>query len=64
MMIFGQDESIENAGAAVKLSRSGLRDMTKPIGSFLFVGPTGVGKPKSVSSLRKLWVWNCCALIC
>lgn len=54
MMIFGQDESIETLGAAVKLSRSGLRDTTKPIGSFLFVGPTGVGKTEVSKQLAKI----------
>jgi len=44
MVIYGQDNSIQTLGAAVKLARSGLRDPGKPIGSFLFVGPTGVGK--------------------
>lgn len=51
MLIFGQDESIETLGAAVKLSRSGLRDPGKPIGSFLFVGPTGVGKTEVCKQL-------------
>jgi len=54
MMIFGQDESIETLGAAVKLSRSGLRDPNKPIGSFLFVGPTGVGKTEVCKQLAKI----------
>lgn len=54
MMIFGQDESIETLGAAVKLSRSGLRDPSKPIGSFLFVGPTGVGKTEVCKQLAKI----------
>jgi ATP-dependent Clp protease ATP-binding subunit ClpA len=54
MMIFGQDESIEILGAAVKLARSGLRDPNKPIGSFLFVGPTGVGKTEVSRQLAKL----------
>jgi ATP-dependent Clp protease ATP-binding subunit ClpA len=54
MMIFGQDESIETLGAAVKLARSGLRDSTKPIGSFLFVGPTGVGKTEVSKQLAKI----------
>jgi ATP-dependent Clp protease ATP-binding subunit ClpA len=54
MMIFGQDESIETLGAAVKLARSGLRDTTKPIGSFLFVGPTGVGKTEVSKQLAKV----------
>jgi ATP-dependent Clp protease ATP-binding subunit ClpA len=54
MMIFGQDDSIETLGAAVKLSRSGLRDPNKPIGSFLFVGPTGVGKTEVSKQLAKL----------
>ncbi len=54
MMIYGQDESIETLGAAVKLSRSGLRDPTKPIGSFLFVGPTGVGKTEVSKQLASI----------
>lgn len=54
MMIFGQDESIETLGAAVKLARSGLRDPGKPIGSFLFVGPTGVGKTEVSKQLAKI----------
>lgn len=54
MMIFGQDESIELLAAAVKLSRSGLRDQNKPIGSFLFVGPTGVGKTEVCKQLAKI----------
>ena len=43
-VVFGQDEAIEHLAAAIKLSRAGLRDNEKPIGSFLFTGPTGVGK--------------------
>lgn len=53
IMIFGQDEAIETLGAAVKLARSGLRDPNKPIGSFLFVGPTGVGKTEVCKQLAK-----------
>ncbi|GAB4197467.1 MAG: ATP-dependent Clp protease ATP-binding subunit ClpA [Wenzhouxiangellaceae bacterium] len=44
MVVFGQDEAIDTLTAAIKLSRSGLGDGDKPIGSFLFAGPTGVGK--------------------
>ncbi len=44
MVIFGQDKAIEQLTAAIKMARSGLRDDTKPIGSFLFAGPTGVSK--------------------
>jgi ATP-dependent Clp protease ATP-binding subunit ClpA len=54
MMIYGQDESIETLGAAVKLARSGLRDQNKPIGSFLFVGPTGVGKTEVCKQLASI----------
>ncbi len=53
MMIFGQDEAVETLGAAVRLSRSGLRDPIKPIGSFLFIGPTGVGKTEVSKQLAK-----------
>jgi len=54
LMIFGQNEAIETLGAAVKLSRSGLRDPNKPIGAFLFVGPTGVGKTEVSKQLAKI----------
>ena len=44
MMVFGQDEAIGSLANAIKLSRAGLKAPEKPIGSFLFAGPTGVGK--------------------
>ncbi|HWS03194.1 MAG TPA: ATP-dependent Clp protease ATP-binding subunit ClpA [Gammaproteobacteria bacterium] len=44
MLVFGQDEPIEALAAAIKMARSGLANEQKPIGSFLFAGPTGVGK--------------------
>lgn len=53
LVIYGQDDAIETLGAAVKLARSGLRDANKPIGSFLFVGPTGVGKTEVCRQLAK-----------
>lgn len=54
MLIFGQDDAIETLGAAVRLARSGLRDPSKPIGSFLFIGPTGVGKTEVCKQLAHL----------
>ncbi|MFL5320453.1 MAG: ATP-dependent Clp protease ATP-binding subunit ClpA [Myxococcaceae bacterium] len=50
-VIFGQDNAIEELSAAIKLSRSGLRSPEKPIGSFLFSGPTGVGKTELAKQL-------------
>jgi len=44
MVIYGQDEAIDTLATAIKMSRSGLGEGSKPIGSFLFAGPTGVGK--------------------
>ncbi len=49
----GQDEAIETLSSAVRLARSGLRDPNKPIGSFLFIGPTGVGKTEVCKQLAK-----------
>lgn len=49
--VFGQDQAISTLANAIKLSRSGLRDKNKPVGSFLFVGPTGVGKTEVVKQL-------------
>ncbi len=49
--IFGQDKAIEALSAAIKLSRAGLREAEKPIGSYLFTGPTGVGKTEVCKQL-------------
>jgi ATP-dependent Clp protease ATP-binding subunit ClpA len=54
MLVFGQDEAISSLAAAIKLSRAGLREMQKPIGSFLFAGPTGVGKTEVSRQLAKV----------
>ena len=51
LVIFGQDAAIEALGAAIKMSRSGLGDQRKPVGSFLFAGPTGVGKTEVTRQL-------------
>ena len=50
-MVFGQDKAIEALSAAIKLSRAGLRDQEKPIGNYLFSGPTGVGKTEMARQL-------------
>ncbi|MBC6416342.1 MAG: ATP-dependent Clp protease ATP-binding subunit ClpA [Rhodospirillales bacterium] len=50
-MVFGQDRAIEALSAAIKLSRAGLRDGEKPIGCYLFSGPTGVGKTEVARQL-------------
>jgi len=54
MLVFGQDEAIAEVASAIKLSRAGLRDTTKTIGSFLFAGPTGVGKTEVTKQLAKV----------
>ncbi|MCU0755322.1 MAG: ATP-dependent Clp protease ATP-binding subunit ClpA [Xanthomonadales bacterium] len=51
MVVFGQDNAIEALASAIKMSRSGLGDPNKPIGSFLFAGPTGVGKTEVTRQL-------------
>ena len=50
-MVFGQEKAIEQVAAAVKLARAGLREPNKPIGSYLFAGPTGVGKTEVAKQL-------------
>jgi ATP-dependent Clp protease ATP-binding subunit ClpA len=52
--IFGQDEAIDKVVASLKLARAGLSITQKPIGSFLFVGPTGVGKTEVTKQLAEL----------
>ena len=54
MVIFGQDEAISSLSSAIKLSRAGLKEGEKPIGSFLFSGPTGVGKTEVCRQLAKI----------
>ena len=54
LTIFGQDRAIEALGGAIKMSRSGLREEDKPIGAFLFAGPTGVGKTEVTRQLALL----------
>ncbi|MDB4991270.1 MAG: ATP-dependent Clp protease ATP-binding subunit ClpA [Myxococcaceae bacterium] len=51
LQIFGQDEALKSIVSAIKLSRAGLRASDKPIGSFLFSGPTGVGKTELAKQL-------------
>ena len=52
--IFGQDNAIDEVVASIRLSRAGLRDLQKPIGSYLFTGPTGVGKTELVRQLASV----------
>ena len=54
LTIFGQDQAIEALGSAIKMSRSGLREEDKPIGMFLFAGPTGVGKTEVTRQLAMI----------
>ncbi len=51
LVVFGQDKAISTLSSAIKLSRSGLGDKDKPIGSYLFAGPTGVGKTEVTKQL-------------
>ncbi|MFV2051986.1 ATP-dependent Clp protease ATP-binding subunit ClpA [Aliiroseovarius sp. YM-037] len=50
-VVFGQDSAIENLSSAIKLARAGLREPEKPIGNYLFAGPTGVGKTEVAKQL-------------
>jgi ATP-dependent Clp protease ATP-binding subunit ClpA len=51
LVIYGQDAAVETLASAIKMARSGLRDEHKPVGSFLFAGPTGVGKTEVTRQL-------------
>ncbi|MSP51250.1 MAG: ATP-dependent Clp protease ATP-binding subunit ClpA [Alphaproteobacteria bacterium] len=53
-VVFGQDKAIEALAAAIKMARAGLREGEKPIGSYLFSGPTGVGKTEVARQLAKI----------
>ena len=54
MVVYGQDTAIETLSAAIKMSRSGLGNEDKPVGSFLFAGPTGVGKTEVTRQLARI----------
>ncbi len=53
-LIFGQDNAVESLASAVKLSKAGLSNLNKPIGSYLFTGPTGVGKTELARQLANI----------
>ena len=54
LVVFGQDPAIDALTSAIKLARAGLREGERPIGSFLFAGPTGVGKTEMSRQLAKI----------
>ncbi|MCP0912924.1 MULTISPECIES: ATP-dependent Clp protease ATP-binding subunit ClpA [Legionella] len=54
LLVYGQDDAITALASAIKLSRSGLRDPEKPVGCFLFAGPTGVGKTEVTRQLANV----------
>lgn len=54
MLVFGQDEAIDGLSSAIKLSRAGLGSPDKPVGNFLFAGPTGVGKTEVARQLSQI----------
>ncbi len=57
-VVFGQDSAIETLASAIKLSRAGLREPEKPIGCYLFSGPTGVGKTEVARQLSEILCVN------
>jgi ATP-dependent Clp protease ATP-binding subunit ClpA len=53
-LVFGQDKAVEQVSSAIKLARAGLREPEKPIGCYLFAGPTGVGKTEVAKRLSEV----------
>ena len=53
-VVFGQEKAVEAVASAIKMSRSGIADDEKPVGSFLFLGPTGVGKTETAKQLANI----------
>jgi ATP-dependent Clp protease ATP-binding subunit ClpA len=53
-LVFGQDKAVEQVASAIKLARAGLREPEKPIGNYLFAGPTGVGKTEVAKRLAEV----------
>ncbi len=62
LVIYGQDRAVDALVAAIKMSRSGLRDDQQPIGSFLLAGPTGVGKTEVTRQLARILHLECIRL--
>lgn len=62
-MVVGQDEAVESLGKAIRRARAGLKDPRRPIGSFMFLGPTGVGKTELAKTLARVMFDNEDALI-
>ena len=56
--VVGQDKAVSVIASAVRRSRSGLSDPDRPIGSFLFLGPTGVGKTELAFNWRTSWIYR------
>ncbi|WP_136678678.1 ATP-dependent Clp protease ATP-binding subunit ClpA [Neptunomonas sp. XY-337] len=54
MVVLGQDEAIHTLSSAIRLSRAGLNEPNKPVGNFLFAGPTGVGKTEVTTQLARI----------
>ena len=55
--VIGQDKAISAVSRAIRRSRSGIKDENRPIGSFLFLGPTGVGKTELAKSIGSSSLW-------
>jgi ATP-dependent Clp protease ATP-binding subunit ClpA len=64
LVIFGQDRPSRRWRQPIKMARSGLGEQRKPVGSFLFAGPTGVGKTEVTRQLATHWASSSCASTC
>ena len=61
--VYGQDQAVDAIVENILVSKAGSREKNKPMGSYLFVGPTGTGKTETARALARTWMLNLLSLI-